>query len=60
MQENNKNLEFCINVAFDNAKKRILLLQNADKNCILEEYKEWIVDGINRHTVLLFREDPII
>ena len=60
MQEKNKNLEFCINVAFDNAKKRIDLLQNADKNCILEEYKEWFIDGINKHTVLLLREDPII
>ena len=25
-----------------------------------EEYKEWINDGLNKHTVLLLRDDPII
>ena len=60
MQENTKDLELCINVAFDNAKNRINLLQNADKNCVVEEYKEWIIDGVNKHKVLLLREDPII
>ena len=60
MQENTRDLEFCINVAFDNAKNRINLLQNADKNCVVEEYKEWIIDGVNKHKVLLLREDPII
>ena len=60
MQENTKDFEFCINVAFDNAKNRINLLQNADKNCVVEEYKEWIIDGVNKHKVLLLREDPII
>jgi len=52
--------EFCINVALDNAKKRIKLLDNASKKCILEEYREWINDGLSSHTVLLLREDPII
>ena len=60
MQENSKDFEFCIKVALDNAKKRINLLNNSDKNCVLEEYKEWINDGLSKHKVLLLREDPII
>ena len=60
MQENYKDYEFCIKVALDNAKERINLLDNPDKKCVLEEYKEWIKDGLNKHTVLLLREDPII
>ena len=60
MQENSKDYQFCIKVALDNAKKRIKLLDNLDKKCVLDEYKEWINDGLNKHTVLLLREDPII
>ena len=60
MQENSKNYEFCINVALENAKKRINLLDNSDKKCVLAEYKEWLNDGLGSHTVLLLREDPII
>ena len=60
MQENSKDYEFCIKVALNNAKKRINLLDNLDKKCVLEEYKEWINDGLNKHSVLLLREDPII
>ena len=60
MQEKSKDCEFCINLALDNAKKRISVLNNSDKKCVLEEYKEWIKDGFNKHTVLLLREDPII
>jgi len=60
MQENSKNYEYCIKVALDNAKKRINLLDNFDKKCVLEEYKEWINDGLSKHTVLLLRDDPII
>ena len=60
MQENSKDHEFCIKVALDNAKNRINLLDNSDKKSVLDEYKEWINDGINNHTVLLIREDPII
>ena len=51
MQENSKGYEFCIKVALDNAKKRVKLLENNDKKCVLEEYKEWIKDGSNNHTV---------
>ena len=60
MQENSKDYEFCIKLALDNAKNRMLILENSDKKCVLEEYKEWIKDGLNNHTVLLLREDPII
>ena len=60
MNQNSNNYEFCIKVAIDNAKKRISLLDDSDKNCVLEEYKEWIKDGLSNHTVLLIREDPII
>ena len=60
MQENFKDYQSCINLALDNAKKRIHLLNESDKKCVLEEYKEWINDGLNKHTVLLLREDTII
>ena len=60
MQENSKGYEICIKVALDHAKKRIDLLDKLDKKCVLDEYKEWINDGLNKHTVLLLREDPII
>ena len=60
MQENSKNYEFCIKVALDNAKKRIKILDNFDKKSVQDEYKEWINDGLNKHTVLILREDPII
>ena len=60
MQENFKDYKFCIKLAIDNAKKRIDLLDNPDKKCVLEEYNEWIKDGLSKHTVLLLREDPII
>ena len=60
MQENSKNYEFCIKIALDNAKERINLLDDSDKKSVMEEYKEWIKDGLSKHTVLLLREDPII
>ena len=60
MQENSKDHQFCIKVALDNAKKRINLLENSDKKSVLDEYREWINDGLNKQTVLLLREDPII
>jgi len=60
MQENFNDYKFCINLALNNAKKRIKLLDDSDKKCVLEEYKEWINDGLNKHTVLLLRDDPII
>ena len=60
MQENSKDYKLCINVALDNAKKRIDLLDNADKKSVLDEYREWINEDLNNYTVLLLREDPII
>ena len=60
MQEKPKSYENCINITLENAKKRINLLDGLDKKSVLEEYKEWIRDGLNNHKVLLLREDPII
>ena len=60
MQENSQDYELCIKLALDNAKKRIDLLSNLDKKCVLEEYKEWIEDSTSMHKVLLLRDDPII
>ena len=60
MQENSNDCELCIRLALDNAKKRINLLEDSNKNCVIEEYREWLNDGLNKHTVLLLRDDPII
>ena len=60
MKENYKDYQLCINIALENAKKRINLLDNTDRECVLEEYKEWINDGLSKQTILLLREDPII
>ena len=60
MKGNSKDYKFSIKLALDNAKKRINLLENSDKKCVLEEYKEWINDGLYKHAVLLLRDDPII
>ena len=59
-QENSKDYEFCIREALDNAKKRIKILESSNRKSVLEEYREWINDGLNSHTILLLREDPII
>ena len=60
MQENSKDYKFSIKLALDNAIKRISLVDKFDKKCIIEEYEEWMNDGLNKHTVLLLRDDPII
>ena len=60
MKKNSNDYKFCIKLALENAKKRINLLDNYDKKCVQEEYKEWFNDGVNNHTVLLLRDDPII
>ena len=60
MLENSNDYKFCIKLALDNAKKRINLLNNSDKKSVIEEYKEWIKDGLNKHAVLLLRDAPII
>ena len=60
MLESSEDFVLSVKHALDNAKKRIRILENLDKKCLLEEYKEWIKDGFNMHTVLFVREDPII
>ena len=60
MKEISKDCESCIKVAIENAKERIKILNNYDKKCVMEEYKEWIKDGLNNQTILLLRDDPII
>ena len=60
MLEKSNDYTLCIKLALDNAKNRINLLDNPDKKSVMEEYKEWINDGLNKHTVLLLRDDPII
>ena len=60
MKDSTNDYKFCIELALDNAKKRIKLLEKSDKKCVIEEYNEWINDGLNKHTVLLLRDDPII
>ena len=60
MQENPEDYKLCIKVALDNAKKRIDFLDDSNKKCVLEEYREWMNDDLNKHVILLLRDDPII
>ena len=60
MQEKPNDYQFCIRLTLDNAKKRIDLLEDSNKKCVMEEYREWLNDCLNKHTVLLLRDDPII
>ena len=60
MNEDFRDYESCINIAIDNAKKRIKILDIKDQKCILEEYKEWLKETIDYQSILLLREDPII
>ena len=60
MQEDLNDYKNCIKIALDNAKKRIDLLDSFDRKCVLDEYREWITDGLSKHSVLLLRDDPII
>ena len=60
MQDKSNDYELCIRLTLDNAKKRINLLEDSNKKCVIEEYREWLNDGLNKHTVLLLRDDPII
>ena len=60
MKEDSVDYKFCINLAIDNANKRIKLLEKRDQKCILEEYKEWLKETIDYQSILLLREDPII
>tara|TARA_Y200000002_G_scaffold34347_1_gene25160 strand:- start:979 stop:1161 length:183 start_codon:yes stop_codon:yes gene_type:complete len=60
MKKDSNDYKLSINIAIENAKKRIYLLDKTDQKCILDEYKEWIKDDFEYQSVLLLREDPII
>ena len=60
MKENSVDIKYCINLAINNAEKRIKSLEKGDQKCILEEYKEWLKESIDYQSILLLREDPII
>ena len=60
MKKDRVDYKFCVNSAIDNAKKRIKLLEKSNQKCILEEYKEWLKEGVDYQSILLIREDPII
>jgi len=60
MKESSNDYKSSIRVALDNAKKRINLLEDSNKKCVIEEYREWLNDGLNKNTFLLLRDDPII
>ena len=60
MKANSNDYKFSIRIALDNAKKRIHLLEDSNKKCVIEEYREWLNDGLNKNTFLLLRDDPII
>ena len=60
MKEYSNDCDTSIKLALSNAEKRIKILDYKDKKSVLEEYKEWLSEGLNKHTILLFREDPII
>ena len=60
MKKDSVDIKFSINLAIDNAEKRIKLIEKSDQKCILEEYKEWLKESIDYQSILLLREDPII
>ena len=60
MKKDPVDFKHCINLAIDNAKKRIKLIEKSDQKCILEEYKEWLKESVDYQSILLLREDPII
>ena len=42
------------------ALKRILILNELDKESVFNEYKEWIINDYKKESILFIREDPII
>ena len=60
MKKDSVDIKYCINLAIDNAEKRIKSLEKIDQQCILEEYKEWLKESVDYQSILLIREDPII
>ena len=47
MRKDSEDIKFCIDLAIDNAEKRIKLLEKRDQECILEEYKDWLKEGVD-------------
>ena len=60
MEGNLKDYKYCINLALENAKRRIDLLDPCDRDSVIEEYKECMNDGLSYQSVLLLRDDPSI
>ena len=60
MKDDFGDIKFCINLAIDNAEKRIKLLEKRDQKCIFDEYKEWLEESVDYQSILLLRDDPII
>ena len=60
MKKDNLDVKSCINLAIENAEKRIKFLDKRDQKCILEEYKEWLKESVDYQSILFIREDPII
>ena len=60
MEKDSADIKFCINLAIDNAKKRIKSLEKSDQKCIFDEYKEWLKESVDYQSILFLREDPII
>ena len=60
MKENHKDYKYSIKLALENAEKRINILDDSNKRSVIDEYREWINDGINKHSIIIVREDPII
>ncbi|MDC3084197.1 hypothetical protein OA323_00905 [Prochlorococcus sp. AH-716-N14] len=60
MKNNSIDIKFCVNLAIDNAEKRIKLLKKRDQKCIFDEYKEWLKESVDYQSILFLREDPII
>ena len=60
MKKDSADYKLSIQLAIDNANKRIKSLEKMDQKCIMEEYKEWLKGGIDYQSILLVREHPII
>ena len=60
MNEKDKDYRVCIELALNNAKKRMRFLEALDKESIKQEYREWISEEFRYQSILLLREDPII
>ena len=60
MKKESIDIKFSINLAIDNAQKRIKSLEEKDQKSIMEEYKEWLKESVDYQSILLLREDPII